>query len=203
MNIQEYNHYFLNNSPQHNFRIHRTKKNNLSNDFDKLFFNFLIIIKYDIPVFYNRTIEKKIKYEISHKLENFKFKLKNKIIENLCFEDNINLYTLYCLSNFFNLNLFFFKENIFFKMFSNDSEIFYLINSSKDIYLIKKDKIDTIINENYEITDINKPMYGLAYYKVNDLELIREKLNIKISEKYKKNDLYDLIKKYLTNIINY
>ena len=49
-------------------------KNKLSKDFDKLFFNFLVIINYDIPINYNRKEEINIKYIISQNIENLKYK---------------------------------------------------------------------------------------------------------------------------------
>lgn len=198
--MESYITYFLNNKDKQ-IQYKPNKKNNLSYDFDKLFFNFLIIIKYNIPFNYNKHIEKNIKYEIAHDMEKFKFKLKNKIIENLCYEDNINLYTLFGLSTFFNKNLLFFKECIYFKMFTNHSNVFYLINENKDIFQIKEDKKNLILEENYELTDINKPIYSITHYKVYDLELICDKIKIKLNEKYKKKELYEFIKNYLINII--
>ena len=202
MNLDNYQIYFLNkeNKKIHNNKIN--KKNNLSNDFDKLFFNFLIIIKYNIPFDYNRYIEKNIKIEIAHKMENFKFKLKNRIIENLSFDNNINLFTLYGLSIFFNLNLLFFKENIYFKMFSHKSDNYYIVNDLKDIYSVKENRINKIIEDYYEITDINKPIYSITYYKVEELQNISNKLNLIMNQKYKKKEIYYFIKNYLTNIIN-
>ncbi len=86
-------------------------------------------------------------------------------------------------------------------MFTNHSNVFYLINENKDIFQIKEDKKTLILEENYEITDINKPIYSMSHYKVYDLELICDKIKIKLNEKYKKKELYEFIKKYLINII--
>ena len=206
IDIHDYATFFLN----RNFNIqthHKPKiivKDKLINDFDKLFFNFLNIISYNIPDHYNKTIEKKIKYEISHTLENFKFKLKNDVIENLCFQDNINLYTLSCLASYYKLNLVYYHETIYFKMWNNDeSQQYYFVHFNKDMNCGKIEKLEHIYKNCYEIKEIHKPIYSLTFYKLEELKEICQQLNLLIheSKKYKKKDYYDLIKEYLINII--
>ena len=95
------------------------KKNKLSQDFDKLFFHFLVIIKYDIPMIYNKHEEQIIKYSIAQKMENYKYKHKDALITHLCYEDCIDLRVLSLLASFFKVNLLFYHGNIMIKMIYN------------------------------------------------------------------------------------
>ena len=62
----------------------------------------------------------------------------NNVIENMCYEENINLYTLSALCKYNNLNFIYVNENIKYEMFYNeDSNSYYLVNNNKDIKFIK------------------------------------------------------------------
>ncbi len=204
--IEDINLYFLKRSfnirEKYNTKI--VKKKKLLNDFDKLFFNFLNLIHYDLNILYNRNEEKKIKYEISHKLENVKFKKINDVIENLCYEDDICLYTLNCLSFYYKLNIIYSYDAFYYKMVYNEnSDIYYILNNHKDFFNIKLDKLDDFFKDKYEIKDIHKPIYSLSHYKVYELEDIINRLKIPLDEtiKYKKEMYYELIKAYFNNNI--
>ena len=204
--IEDINLYFLKRSfnirEKYNTKI--VKKKKLLNDFDKLFFNFLNLIHYDLDILYNRNEEKKIKYEISHKLENIKFKKINDVIENLCYEDYISLYTLNCLSFYYNLNIIYSYDAFYYKMIYNEnSDIYYILNNHKDFFNIKEEKINDFLDNKYEIKDIYKPIYSLSHYKVYELEDMINCLKIPLDEtiKYKKEMYYELIKAYFNNNI--
>ena len=205
-NIEDIHKYFL----KRNFDINkqyknkRIKKQKLLNDFDKLFFNLLNLINYDIPLDYDKNLETKIKYEISHKLEDFKHRLKNNVIENMCYEDNINLHSLSCLCSFYKLNIIYSNDYYYYKMLYNEeSEIFYIINNNKEFFNIKTEKLEIFYDDKYEIVDINKPIYSQTHYKVDELKEICNQLKLPISDtkKYKKSDYYELIKTYFKNNI--
>lgn len=205
-NIEEMNKYFLKRifDIKNKYKNKKVRKKKLLNDFDKLFFNLLNLINYDIPLDYDKNLEKKIKYEISHKLENFKYRLKNNVIENICYEDNINLYSLSCLCSFYKLNIIYSNDYYYYKMIFNDeSEIFYIVNNNKEFFNIKNEKLETFYDGKYEIVDINKPIYSQTHYKVDELKEICNQLKLPISDdkKYKKLDYYQLIKSYFENNI--
>lgn len=178
------------------------KKNKLSSEFDKLFFNFLIIIHYDIPINYNKHEEIQIKYKISQELESFSYKKKEEIIQNLCFDEVINLKTLNCLSKFFKVNLVYYHLHVFFKMLFNTPESqVYIINHNKDFYYCSPDKLDKIYDSNYEIIDINKPLYSASHYKVKEIQEMAEQLHLEQEGLKKKMDYYKHIKSYLDEVL--
>ena len=179
------------------------KKINLNNNFDKLFFNFLIIIKYpNLDINYNKNKEKIIKYDIAKNLEKIKFKQINNVINNICYEDNINLYTLSALCKYYKLNFFYINENITHNMFYDEyTESYYLVNNNKDIKYVKKENYIKMCKNVYNIENIQKPLNSITYYKLNELEDIYNKLNIEKNEKYKKKDLYDNIKNYIDSLL--
>ena len=176
---------------------------NLNNDFDKLFFNFLIIIKHsNIDINYNKNIEKTIKYNIAQNLENIKFKKLNNVINNLCYEDDINLYTLSALCKYYNLNFFYINKNIIYNMFYNDeTENYYLVNNNKDIKYTKKENFIKMCKDLYNIENIQKPLNSVTYYKLNELEDIYNNLNLENNKNYKKKELYEYIKNYIDSLL--
>lgn len=180
------------------------KKSKLDNNFDKLFFNFLIIIGYpELDINYNNNIEKNIKYTFAQNLEKIKFKKLNNVVENLCFEENINLYTLSALCKYYNLNFIYINENIKFEMFYNEgSDSYYLVNNRKDIKFVKKENVSKICENKYDIKNIEKPINSITYYKVDELTEIYNKMNNNNSDiKYKKNEMYEIIKKNIYSLI--
>ena len=202
--ISEFQSYFLTQHfdvKKYNYKHKRIKKNIIDINFDKLFFNFLTIIKYKIPINYNKIIEKQIKLEICQKIEEFKFKLKDKVNENLCYDDTINLYTLSCLCNYYKINMIFINENVYFILNFIEDNVNYGININKDIYNLKQEKLEHIIENYYKIDNINKPIYSITKYKLDELKDISNILHLEYDNKYKKNDIYELIKQHLNNII--
>tara|TARA_Y100000741_G_C18230665_1_gene549653 strand:- start:784 stop:1344 length:561 start_codon:yes stop_codon:yes gene_type:complete len=180
------------------------KKSKLDNNFDKLFFNFLIIIGYPgLDINYNNNIEKNIKYIFAQNLEKIKFKKINNVIENLCYEENINLYTLSALCKYNNLNFIYINENIKYEMFYNeDSNSYYLVNNNKDIKFVKKENLYKICENKYNIQNIEKPINSITYYKLDELSEIYNKINNDYGHtKYKKKEMYEIIKKTIYSLI--
>lgn len=204
-NINEFHPYFLTQHfdvKKYNHRNKKIKKNKLDNNYDKAFFNFLDIIKYKIPINYNKIIERQIKLEICQQMENFKFKTKDKVNENLCYDEHINLFTLSCLCNFFDINIMFVNENVYCILNHNNiNNNVYGINKNKDIYNIKNDKLEFIKENYYKIDNITKPIYSITKYKLDELKEIATILHLEYDNKYKKNNIYELIKEHLNNII--
>ena len=144
---------FLSGKNKNIFRKYKYEsKKELNNNYDKLFFNFLCITSPDKLIYdYNRTNEKNIKYEISHKMIDFKFKKIENVINNLCYEDDINLHTLSALASFNNINLIYNNNNIYSVLCdsNNTNNVYFLVNMNKDIYQICEDKVEKIKSNCY------------------------------------------------------
>ena len=203
MKLDQYNIYFLKSKYDiEDYNYIKKKKTNINEDYDKLFFNLLNIIKYpELDMFYNRHKEQNIKLNICNELDNYKIKQKANICEHLSYEKNIDLIVFDTLVMYFKLNVCYVCENIHIKMFhNNESENYYILNKDLSIKSVKYEKIKEIIENNYEIENIFKPMNSLSYYKVNDLKEIASQLNINVNEKIKKKELYEIIVKHLYNM---
>ena len=206
--IEDYQPHFLYSHfsfPSHE-RKPKIKKNKLLNDFDKLFFNFLIIIKYQIPLIYNRHEEKNIKLNIAQNMESFKYKHKDAIINHLCYEEDIDLKVLDCLAAYFKINIIYYYGNVMLKMLHGEQENMFWLNEKKDIFTLKRDKYEDWIQMSsmyYEINDIYKPLYSVSHYKADELKIIAYKMNImkESDKKILKKDYYEMIEKYIQTIL--
>uniref|UniRef100_A0A6C0KL78 Uncharacterized protein n=1 Tax=viral metagenome TaxID=1070528 RepID=A0A6C0KL78_9ZZZZ len=202
VNIQDFQKHF----PQQYYDMGRIKRkpkiqNKLSNDFDKLFFNFLLIVKYEISIHYTKKEEIDIKYKISQQMENFEYKKKKDVIHNLCFEEKINLKSLDCLATFFKVNLLYSHCFVYYKMFYNPiSLLYYHVNHNKDMFLVQKDTIEENHCNGYEIDNIHKPLYSASHYKLTDIYNMMEKLHLNHDNK-KKQDCYEYIKTYIDEVL--
>ena len=181
-------------------RLYTKPKNKLSNDFDKLFFNFLIIISYPMHFHYTKKEETAIKYKLGEQLENFKYKHKKDVIHNLCYEDEITLQTLDCLASFYRKNLLYLHMNVYIKMFHDCNEEdedkkskIYTVTKNKEIYAYKYQELD----DKYEIDNVHKPIYGIGYYKSDTLKTMMQALQLTFDEKDTKTMNYERIRFYL------
>jgi hypothetical protein len=203
MTVEEYHQHFMRpyfSLPEYRQKVFR-KKNNLSIEFDKLFFYFLSLIKYPVPYVYTKHEETLIKYNICEKLESFKYKHKKVAVHCLCFEKNIDLKTLDCLAKYYCLNLIYSNMKIYVSMEYGTTMVFYHIDSNMEYHLCKQSMIDHIKENFYCIEDVHKPLYSLSHYKVEELKEIATKLNLNGTETYKKKDYYDQIQFYLQNAL--
>ena len=189
-----------------NRRKPKFKKKNIFTKYDICFFNLMNIVRHEsITPFYDRNVERQTKLEISQKMDNIKFKQKDRIIETLAYEENINIEVIDALCIFFFVNAIYISDKCFFKMFHGDIPILtsniIVINKNCDVYHMKYEKIKTQILALYEITNIMKPMNSMSYYKVQDLKNISEQIGVEIEEKMKKKDIYDFLHDYFTQCI--
>ena len=183
-------------------RKHKPIKNKLSSDFDKLFFHLLIILKYTIPLHYTKHEERQIKYIMSQSMESFKYKKKEDIIQNICYDDTITLNTLACLSKFHKLNLVYVYDRVYCKMLHGDiSTPTYMINHDKEFFHIHQEKLETIYDDKFEIVDIQKPLYSVSHYKVHELQIMRTILHLDNTVPKKKQQSYEDIKGYLEMVL--
>lgn len=203
MKLDQYNIYFL----KYKYDIQdnsilKNKKTNIIQDYDKLFFNLLNIAKYpELDMFYNRHKEQHIKLNICNNLDDYKIKQKTRICERLSYEKNIDLPVFDALVMYFNLNICYVCENIYIKMFYNESsDNYYITNKDFTIKAVKYEKIQEVIDNHYEIENIFKPLNAPSYYKLDQLKKIALKLKISLKEKIKKSELHEIIIKHLYNM---
>ena len=189
-----------------NFSIKKLRKNKkktkLNNNYDKLFFNFLLIVKMEeLTLDYSKNSEIKLKYEIAQQMENMKFKKLENVINNLCYDDTINLNTLSALCCFFSKPMFYFSQNIFLTLNDQEdnNEMAYLVKRNLSIVYVKKETIKELQAKSFEIHNINKIFYSITHYKLDELKEIASIIGI-IPEG-KKKDIYDKISQHLSNAI--
>lgn len=185
-------------------RKRKSKKTLKNDDYDHLFFNLLNILKHPkLDAFYNRNVEKGIKLNICQELDNIKFSKKDALCEILSYTDNIDLATFNMLCFYFKINVIYICENVYFKMcYNNDIYTIYILNQNKDLRGIKEDKLEKLLTNKYEITNISKPINSMTYYKLNDIMNLYHDLGFKNEiENMKKKEYYDNCKAYLHDVL--
>ena len=140
----------------------------------------------DLLFNYNNSIEKQEKVKMTEQLDKIKFKNKVKILDNLLYEEKINLRTFGAICNYFDLNIIYINDWVYYKMISNnDTDIIFI---DKDFHEIESMNYSNL----YEINDIEKPLKSISYYKVDELKGICDVLSLTY-DKLKKKEIYDLI----------
>ena len=180
----------------------KKRKTKLNNNYDKLFFNFLLIVKMDaLTLDYNKNSEIKLNYEIAQQMENMNFKKLEDVINNLCYEDKITLKTLSALCCFFSKPMYYVSQNVFVELSNEqvDTEMAYLVKSDLSIVYVKREIINELQTKSFEIKNLNKLFYSMTHYKLNELKEIA--CIIGISTEGKKKDIYDKISQHLSNAI--
>jgi len=209
--ISDYNQFFIKrifNLPEIklNSKIHSNNLNKSHNkkrimkidiECDKLFYAiFNKMNNYDLThIEYNKINEIQEKIKMAENIEKLDIKPKNKekAIENLMYDNNINMKTLNILCMFYKINVLFIKDNTFIKMFYSDNSIL-IMNENYQFIDTNNNNID--ITNKYEI-NLDKPIKCISYYKLNELKEISKQLHLPY-ENFKKQQLYDSI----VNIIN-
>ena len=210
--VQNNNNNILNNYYLHFVRGNRkdnnevTRRKNkksikLNNNYDKLFFNFLIISNIELlNSNYNKNDEINIKYNFAQKMENMKIKKLDDVINNLCYEENINLKTLSALCQLFSKTMYYYCENIYLAL--NECETsnnLYIVKKDFSISSIKEEKNNALREMAYIITNIDKPFYSITRYKLDELKEISN--TIGLNNDGKKKDIYERINQHLFNAI--
>jgi hypothetical protein len=139
---------------------------------------------------YNEINEK---IKIAEELEKMKFKNKEIIMNNLVYEPLIIPETLNIICLFYKVNLCYINDKTYVAMYHN-------ISSPNKIYMNSKGECleDVDTNKLLEI-NLDKPLKSVSYYKLPELQEMSLKLNIDTTKK-KKQELYDSIKMFLSNI---
>ena len=159
---------------------------------DNLFFIIYMKVNNELLSmnYFNEPLEKTKMIELLQN-DTFKFKYKNKVIDNLS-EDKINLFTFYHITRYFKINVIWFSDYCYSKMIHDDeNNTIYYLNSNYEWC----ENID--LEDKYQINDLYKPLKSLSYYKLDDLKDIAKYMNI---DEKKKKDIYDSISKYYENI---
>ncbi len=192
LSIAEYNPFFI--KKTFNLQEYKPKhKKKVVIDYDPMFYEiFNKMHNYDVThVNYVRMNEKQEKIKLAVEIEKIKLKQKDKddAIQNLMYENRINLKTLNALCMFYKINLLYVKDNIFIKMsYGNDS-----------LYMENNRMVDPIeISTKYEV-NLDKPLRCASYYKIDDLRQISKQLHLPI-ENIKKQQLYDSIYNVLNKL---
>jgi hypothetical protein len=140
--------------------------------------------------------EQQEKMNIATSIDKLKMKpkIKEYILNNLMFESHINLIVLNAMCIHYKINLYYIKENVYVNMCNFPEENIMVMNNNMFL-LFNKNTFDNL----YEITNLEKPLYSLSHYKLNDLINIASKIQLPY-EKIKKQDLYDSIHNYLVKL---
>lgn len=128
---------------------------------------------------------------LAEKLENIKFKQKEKIMNNLVYDKELLLETLTVLCSFYKVNLIYVKGRTVVKMIYSEKPLWFMNEHNQFI-----DEFD--IKDYLEVT-LEKPLKSVSYYKLADLQDMSSRLLLPI-EKYKKQDLYNSIKQVLEKL---
>ena len=192
LSIAEYNPFFI--KKTFNLPEYKPKhKKKIVIDYDPLFYAiFTKIHNYDITnENYVRMNEKQEKIKIAVEIEKIKLKPKDKddAVQNLMYENRINLKTLNALCMFYKINVLYVKDNIFINMNYGDEKIY--IENNRII-----EPID--VSTKYEV-NLDKPLRCASYYKIDDLRQISTQLHLPI-ENSKKQQLYDSIHNVLNKL---
>ena len=195
INIEEYSQFFIKrNFNLPSYKLKKIKKKIVNHDylFYEIYHKIYNIDSTSYKV-YNELSEKIL---LSEKINTFKIKNKEYILNNLMYEPHINLITLNAIAKCYEINLIYLNDNIYIKMCHNiDGPLFVITNDN--IFIEKS--LNDIETSYYEITNLEKPLNSASYYKLNELITFASKLKLP-HEKIKKIDLYNSIYNYLVKL---
>jgi hypothetical protein len=173
------------------YKKKKEKKKLVLNDY--LFYSFFYKINnLDITSF-DKYNEKQEKVKLAEKLDKMKFKNKDFIMNNLLYDKAIHLMTLNILCIYYKVSLIFVIQNAYCKMNVTNTEDILYMNSKYEFI-----QFDSQLDDYYEITQLDKPLYSLTYYTVPDLIDISNKLKLP-HDNMKKQQIYNNIRSYLIN----
>jgi hypothetical protein len=209
MIINEMNPNILSNAEYNPFFIKKTfnlpeykpkEKKRIIVDYDYLFYELFNTMKRDVTnigIIDSKFNEKQEKFKIAAEIEKMKLDIKSKdkeaIIQNLMYENKINLKTLNALCLFYKINLLYVKDNIFITMYNQ-------IDTTSRYNMLNNKMVDDIVDitTKYEV-DLDKPIRCASYYKIDDLRVISKQLHLP-TENVKKQQLYDSIHNVLSKL---
>ena len=209
----------INNQNFNNINNNYLENNNYfkPNEKDKLFWCFFVIVNNFNDYLLNKNNLFKIKNNFKidvickiknkiNELKNNKIKVKINEIENELLSDkNISLKVINIFCFVYKKSIIILNNNLYyFFNYSNDNNVYIIkyINYDYILYLEKNNNelIHDIKNTKLLI-DINKPIKSINYYKLNDLQVIAEKLKINILNDKNKNKTKKKLYEEILNII--
>jgi hypothetical protein len=128
---------------------------------------------------------------LAEKLEQMKFKQKERIVNNLVYDKELFLETLSVLCSYYKVNIHFIRGRTVVKMMYSDKPIWYMDDTNQFL-----DEIDT---SNYLEISLEKPLKSVSGYCLAELKEMSTKLLLPL-EKYKKQELYNSIKQVLVHL---
>lgn len=189
----------------------------ITNEKDKLFWYFFII-KYgflEYELLNNNTFikEREEKIKLIEEIRKNKSIIKNQkwkinILESELVDNKpISLNTFLCCCFINNINIIVKKNNCLYHQKFNNEDIEEIVELTNDGYSLNlnkdenKELVTELLENNYIITNINKPIKAISNYKLKELHEISSKMKIDIKDKtgkkYKKVQLYDIIKTHI------
>jgi len=122
------------------------------------------------------------------------------VINNLCFEQDINLKTFSTLCSLFSKTMYYYSHNVFMTLNEcENSNNLYLVKNDSSIICIKEEKLDKLRESSFIINNIDKHFYSMSHYKLDELKIIGNKMCLNIDGK--KKDIYERIVQHLSNAI--
>jgi hypothetical protein len=195
LQIHKYRPFFIKNSFNLVNKPIRKKKKICSNK-DELFYIFFKKIHNLDETTINNYNEHQEKTTIASGIDKIKIKNKEYILNNLMFEPKINLIVLNAICIHYKINLYYIKDNVCVNMCNTPENSKILVMNNNNMFLSFN---KNILDELYEIINLDKPLFSLSYYKLIDLINIATKIQLPY-EKIKKKDLYDSIYNYLVKL---
>ena len=174
------------------------------NDYDKLFFNVLIMMNNCDFLKYDKNVEtlKKIELLDTIQLKNAQNKRLEKISEIMTSNVKINVNTLDIIASTFKLNIIIYDDRCYYKMDYGIKDSFFCIDWLYNISEKSTENLKFLTDGKHCIENIQKPYYSMTRYKSDEIKDLFDKLSlIMIKDKPKKKDYYDLIKEYFENSI--
>lgn len=194
---------------------------------DQLFWLFFILLngfdEYNMITNNSFTIEKEVKIKYIEKiksnktmLRNMKFNKLNEVETELINDEHISLKTFHILCVLEDLEFIYLDKNILFSYPElnieelknivdddankqmNNLHVIHKINEHYGYEFVSCKLLLNYVNNRLVIENLEHPLYAVSYYKLDDLKIIANKLNISLNDEFgrslKKQELYDFIK---------
>ena len=173
------------------YKKKKPKKKVVLNDY--LFYSFFYKINNLDITSIDKYNERQEKVQLAEKIDKLKFKNKDFIMNNLLYDATIHLMTLHILCIHYKVSLVFIKQHTYYKMNVTDNILF--MNDKYEFIEFDMNQLENY----YEITQLDKAMFSVSYYKVCDLIEISKKLHLP-HDNMKKQILYDNIYSHLIKL---
>ena len=138
--------------------------------------------------------------ELIHKrkkeFKNFKFKM-NDIEQDILYSKNISIKSFIIILFMHKINLIYYTDVVYYENIIFDKSIVIYYDKINNIYELKENDIESIKDEKYIITSLDKQLKAISNYKASDIKSIAEKLDINImkddKKTFTKKELYEKI----------